>query len=116
VRDLEQSYDFSTGELSRKLVFAASGNAVHCEVLTFASREDPTLVCQELSLTAERACDLKLRAMIDAAGISGRARRQTRSTPGESKPSCDGSVLWESSGGIGLVGLAYVSQILGRLA
>jgi hypothetical protein len=37
------------------------------------SREDPTLVCQELSLTAERACDLKLRAMIDAVGISGRA-------------------------------------------
>jgi protein-glucosylgalactosylhydroxylysine glucosidase len=116
VRDLEQSYDFSTGELSSKFTFAASGNAVHCEVLTFASREDPTLVCQELSLTAESACDLKLRAMIDAAGISGRARRQTRSTPGESKASCDGSVLWESSGGMGLVGLAYVSQSLGSNA
>jgi protein-glucosylgalactosylhydroxylysine glucosidase len=80
VRDLEQSYDFSTGALSSKFIFAASGNAVHCEVLTFASREDPTLVCQEFSLTAERASDLKLRAMIDAAGISGRARRQKRST------------------------------------
>ena len=63
---------FSTGELSSKFIF---GNAVHCEVLTVASREGPTLVCQELSLTAERA----LKAMIGAAGISGRARRQKRS-------------------------------------
>jgi hypothetical protein len=38
----EQSYDFSTGELSSKFIFAASRNAVHCEVLTFASRDDPT--------------------------------------------------------------------------
>jgi len=39
----EQSYDFSTGELSSKFIFAAPRNAVHCEVLTFASRDDPTL-------------------------------------------------------------------------
>ena len=58
VRDLEQNYDFSTGELSSKFIFPASRNAVHCEVLTFASREDPTLVCQELSLVRPERCSV----------------------------------------------------------
>jgi hypothetical protein len=39
--DLEQTYDFSAGELMSHFTLKASGVAITCEVLTFASREDP---------------------------------------------------------------------------
>src|SRR6195256_4624370 len=58
VSDLEQSHDFSNGELTSAFSFAAAATPLRCEVLTFASREDPTLVCQEVALTFESACDV----------------------------------------------------------
>lgn len=47
------------------------------------------------------------------AGIAGRALRHIRDTPGESKPACDGTLLWESPGGSGVVGFAYVTGMRG---
>lgn len=70
---------FSTGELSSKLIF---GNAVHCEVLTVASREDPTLVCQELSLTAERAQSNDRRCRY----LRARAAAETKQAPLRDRP------------------------------
>ena len=116
VQDLEQAYDFSNGELTSGFTFTASGLSMRCEVLTFASREDPTLVCQELSMSVESACDLQVKSMVDATNIPGRALRQMRATPGESEPACDGTLLWESAGGLGKVGLAHVSEMLGGAA
>ena len=116
VQDLEQAYDFSNGELTSAFTFTASGLSMRCEVLTFASREDPTLVCQELSISVESACDLQVKSMVDATNIPGRALRQMRATPGESEPACDGTLLWESAGGLGKVGLAHVSEMLGGAA
>src|ERR1700754_4855238 len=81
VRDLKQVYDFNAGELTSHFVFEAGGRILDCEVLTFASREDPTLVCQELTVRADGACELQLRAGIDAAGVGGRALRHLRQTP-----------------------------------
>lgn len=116
VRELEQAYDFATGELRSTFSFNASGLTARCEVLTFASREDPTLVCQEVSIIVESGCDLQVRSMLDATNIPGRALRQMRETPGDSKAACDGTLLWESAGGIGRVGLAHVSEMLGGAA
>lgn len=113
VRDLRQAYDFSTGELTSAFVFEAAGRVIDCEALTFASREDPTLVCQELTLRTDGACGLQVRAGIDASGVGGRARRHLRETPGEDKPACDGALLWESPGALGQVGCAYVTEMLG---
>ena len=113
VRDLTQAYDFATGELTSAFVFEAAGRTAECSVLTFASREDPTLVCQELTVRADGACDLRLRAGVDAAGIGGRALRHARETPGEAEPACDGALLWESAGALGKVGCAYVTRLLG---
>lgn len=113
---LRQAYDFATGELTSTFVFAAGERRLACEVLTFASREDPTLVCQELSVHADGPCDLQLRALIDARGIGGRALRHMRETPGEAEPCCDGAVLWESPGGLGRVGCAYVTELQGAEA
>jgi trehalose/maltose hydrolase-like predicted phosphorylase len=116
VSDLRQAYDFASGELTSAFVYQACGREIACEVLTFASREDPTLVCQELSLTADGACDVQLRAGLDASGVGGRAMRHLRETPGEDKPACDGALLWESPGGGGRVGCAYVTELLPKSA
>lgn len=112
VGDLRQGYDFTSGELTSAFVFRACGREVACEVLTFASREDPTLVCQEINLVADGACDIQLRAGVDASGMGGRALRNLRETPGEDKPACDGALLWESPGGGGRVGCAYATEML----
>jgi trehalose/maltose hydrolase-like predicted phosphorylase len=116
VGDLEQAYDFATGELSSNFSFIASGLKARCEVLTFASREDPTLVCQEVSISVESACDVQAKSILDGANIPGRVLRQMRATPGESEQACDGTLLWESAGGLGTVGLAYTSEMLGGAA
>ena len=113
VRELRQTYDFATGELSSSFAVEAGGRSLRCEVLTFASREDPTLVCQELSVRADGACDVQLRAGIDAAGVGGRALRHLRETPGEDRPACDGALLWESPGALGQVGCAYATEMSG---
>jgi trehalose/maltose hydrolase-like predicted phosphorylase len=116
VRDLEQSYDFSTGELTSVFSLSATDVPLRCEILTFASREDPTLVCQEVSLTFQSACHVNVKSMVDATKVPGRALRQMRDTPGEDKPACDGMLLWESAGGLGKVGFAHVSEMLGGAA
>jgi protein-glucosylgalactosylhydroxylysine glucosidase len=116
VHDLEQSYDFSKGELTSAFSFTATGMSLRCEVLTFASREDPTLVCQEVSFTFDSVCDVKVKSMVDAANVPGRALRHMRDMPGDDKSSCDGMLLWESAGGLGKVGLAHVSSMLSGAA
>lgn len=113
VSDLEQAYDFATAELTSRFVFSVQNRRVHVSVLTFASREDPTLVCQEITLKVDGACDLQFRAGISTPGVAGRGLRFMRDTPGEDVRHSDGSLLWESVGGLGRVGLAYVTELTG---
>ncbi len=110
-RDLEQVYDFASGELTTRFVFEASGKTASVEVVTFCSRAEPTLACQQISVTVDRACDLGLRAVIDAAGVDGRAVRVTRNTPGENEPAVDGALLWESAGGLSTCGVALATEL-----
>ena len=113
VSDLQQSYDFSCGELTTRFAFIAAGLTTRVEVLTFCSRDAPTLVCQEVSLRVDAACSLSLRAMIDARGADGRALRHSRITPGEEKAAVDGSLLWESAGALSTCGVALVTELIG---
>lgn len=113
VGELEQAYDFASGELTSRFVFTACGRRLECAVLTFASREDPTLVCQEIRVKLDGACDLKIRAGVATAGALGRALRALRDTPGEDGNSDDGALLWESAGGLGRIGLAYITEMSG---
>jgi trehalose/maltose hydrolase-like predicted phosphorylase len=112
VSDLEQRYDFASGELTTLFVFKALGRQARVEVTTFCSRTDPSLVCQEIALELDGACDVGLRAIIDASGIDGRALRYARDTPGEPEPAVDGSVLWQSAGGLSTCGVALVTDLL----
>ena len=113
VHDLQQAYDCASGELTSTFAFDAVGRHIACEVVTFASREDPTLVCQELILRVDGACEVQVRAGVDAAGIGGRPLRHLRDTPGEPEASFDGALLWESPGALGRVGCAYTTELLG---
>src|SRR4051812_43597332 len=47
---LDQTYDFSTGELISRFHFEAEGCKAIVEVLDFCSREEPSLVCQEITV------------------------------------------------------------------
>jgi hypothetical protein len=113
VFDLEQAYDFSTGELTSRFRFDAEGKSAQIEVVTFASRCDPTLVCQEIAVTPRQACSLSLRAIVDAAGIDGKALKHSRATPGEAEPATDGALLWESAGALSTCGVALVTELVG---
>jgi len=113
VLDLQQVYDFSAGELTSRFTFQAEGFTAQVEVLTFCSRTDPTLVCQEVSVKLDKACSLGLRAIVDASGADGRALRHSRVTPGEPEPATDGTLLWESAGALSTCGVAFVTELLG---
>lgn len=113
---LEQSYDFSTGELTSRFQFAAGGATASVEVLTFCSRGEPSLVCQQISVECDAAADLALRSLVDGRNVDGVAMRYWRDTPGEKEPACDGAALWESAGGHSQCGIAYVTELLGAEA
>src|SRR4030095_574211 len=113
VRIVDQVYDFSTAELTTRLNFKVGGRQANIVVMLFCSREQPTVVCQEIVVDVDTASDVRIRARIDLSGIEGLALRYNRDTPGEAKPCCDGSLLWESAGAISTCGLAYVTEFVG---
>jgi trehalose/maltose hydrolase-like predicted phosphorylase len=108
-----QAYDFSCAELSSELKFDVGDTRARLEVVTFCDRVEPTLVCQDISLVLNTACDVAIRSIIDATMIEGRALRYLRDTPGEKQPACDGALLWEGAGGLSTCGLAYITELLG---
>ena len=95
VRVVDQAYDFSTAELTTRLNFKVEGRQANIVVMLFCSREQPTVICQEIAIDVDAASDLKIRARIDLSGIEGRALRYNRDIPGEANPSSDGSLLWD---------------------
>jgi protein-glucosylgalactosylhydroxylysine glucosidase len=113
VEVLDQAYDFSCGELTSRFAFAVGEVRALVEVVTFCDRDEPSLVCQEVTVRPNGACDLRIRASVDGGGIDGRPLRQLRETPGEPEPVCDGALLWESAGGLATCGIAYVTELLG---
>jgi hypothetical protein len=82
VRVVDQAYDFSTAELTTRLNFKVEGRQANIVVMLFCSREQPTVICQEIAIDVDEASDLKIRAGIDLSGIEGRALRYNRDTPG----------------------------------
>jgi trehalose/maltose hydrolase-like predicted phosphorylase len=113
VRDLEQAYDFASGELTSRFVFGEGDRTQTVTVLAFCDRGQPSLVWQEVTLEASAAADIAYRCTVDTAGLDGRALRVMRSTPVEDDDSFDGVLLWESAGALATCGLAYRTQLLG---
>jgi hypothetical protein len=109
---IDQSYDFSCGELTTHFVVRANGVTARVEVLTFCSRPDPTIVAQEVRIEVDRSCDLVLRSLVEARRVGGRIVRRHREWPGTRRP-IDGSLAWESLGGLTKVGFGHASELLG---
>ena len=113
---IDQAYEFAIGELVSRFEFEAEGCKARVEVLIFCSREQPSLVCQEITVQVDQDVDLVLKAVLDARHVDGRALRHLRDTPGEDKASCDGGVLWESAGALSTCGIAYITELVGAKA
>ena len=113
---VDQAYDFETGELTSRFEFDVAGRKARVEVLVFCSRDEPSLVCQEIAIELDKDSDLALKSVLDARHVDGRALRHLRDTPGEDKPCCDGAALWESAGALSTCGMAYVTELVGAEA
>ncbi|RYG16814.1 MAG: glycoside hydrolase family 65 protein, partial [Caulobacteraceae bacterium] len=113
VSNLVQAYDFASGELTSAFRFEAAGVVAEVEVVTFASRSAPSIVLQDISVRVDQACDLALRAVVETSGLRGRVIRRRTDTPGEPEPICDGSILWESEGGLSTCGFALATALTG---
>ena len=108
-----QTYDFATGELTSRFTFEAGGCKASVEVLVFCSRDEPSLVCQDITVQVDHDVDLALTALVDGRQADGRMLRHLRDTPGEDEAACDGAALWESAGALSTCGIAYVTELVG---
>lgn len=110
VEPLDQAHDFETGELTTRARIRIGERTAEIETVAFCSRTHPTIVCQQVTVRADAACDLSLRARIPVAGLRGRVLERRLDTPGEPEPACDGSMLWASEGDMGFCGVALASE------
>jgi trehalose/maltose hydrolase-like predicted phosphorylase len=113
VNFVEQAYDFGNGELTTELELTLNGVKANARIVTFCSRDQPTIVCQDILLRFDTAVDAKIRAIIDCRSVEGRARTLRRSTSSAAGASCDGVLGWESSGGISTCAIAYATTLQG---
>ena len=113
---LDQAYDFEAGELRSRFKFAAAGCTASIDVLVFCSRDEPSLVCQDVTVKVDKVTGISLKALIDGRHTEGRALRYLRDTPGEDNPACDGAALWESAGALSTCGIAYITELVGAHA
>ena len=112
-RFIEQRYDFGAGELTSRFAFEIEGVRAQAESLVFCSRTQPTLVLHELRVTVDSACELSIALSIDPSGIAGRWKERDTDTPGAEEPVVDGSLEWETYGGLTTCGAAYVTRFEG---
>ena len=110
VEPVEQAYDFATAELTSRIAVRIGERRADVEIVTFASRTHPTVVCQEVIIEVDGACDLMVRLRLDSTELRGRQVERRVDTPGEPDPVCDGSLLWESEGGLGQCGMAFATE------
>ena len=113
VADLEQDYDFASGELTSRFRVRLDGCAATVEVVTFCSRADPSLACQEVAVTPSQGGEIGLRAIVDARGTDGRLLHAPRKMPGVETQTIDGALLWRSAGGLSTCGIACAASIEG---
>ncbi len=110
---VEQAYDFASGELTSRFRFRSGETTASVEVLTFCSRSLPTVVLQDVQVRVDRPCRLVITAKVDPTGISGTWRSRETTTPDADKPVVDGSMLWETQGGLSTCGAAYITRFEG---
>lgn len=104
VRIRRQSLDMRTGELSTRMSFFPPGVSFELEVLQFASRSVPALLCQEIRLTPSSNVRASLVAAIGVRGVPGTVYRDR---PPE-QTEIDLVMDFRSHGGIGGLGVSVM--------
>ena len=99
VRDVEQRYDFSCGELTSRFVFVTPEATATVEVLTFCSRTAPSVVAQRVEMSVDAPCEVEISAKVDPRTVPGHWRGRNVEVPGNDQPPVDGSLLWATLGG-----------------
>ncbi len=109
LRFVSQALDFGASELRSRFTFQPGDVRAEVEVVTFASRSDPALVLQEVTVRCDRVADVRLRSSIQTASLPGRwlgAGPIPRGQP----PTADAWLLWEGMGGGTRCGLAIAVE------
>ena len=110
VSELEQGYDFATGELASNFLFRVGEDGLLARITTFASRSDPALVLQQVELSCETACEVRLRALVGTADVRGHAAKRLI---GEEAQGADAVLLWMPEGDMNCCGIAVSSACAG---
>jgi protein-glucosylgalactosylhydroxylysine glucosidase len=106
VEPLDQTYDFATGELTTRVRLRVGDATAVVETVAFCSRTHPTLVCERIRATPEGSHEVQVRPRVAIAALRGKSLERRLDTPGEPEPAADGTLLWESEGGAGRLGVA----------
>jgi len=110
----EQRYDFSCGEVETR--FGISVNGIQAEVtsVVFCSRTKPTLVLEELTVRADRACELGIAAVVDNRSVDGHLLSLQMGMPAlAGKDPVDGALHWGMFGDLTSCGVAYATEFAG---
>jgi len=107
-RLLEQTYDFSCGELTTSFEFINSrGQRLTGTHLIYCSRSSPTIVIQETELEVKQACDLGFSTLMDPTQLPIKTQMTVvPKTGGKNSDECDGVLLIESRDGSTTAGVA----------
>jgi protein-glucosylgalactosylhydroxylysine glucosidase len=97
-----QELDTASGELLTEMVFAAAGTTLQIQVLQFASRSIPSLLCQEISIVPSEDVELELVLTIATEGVPGQVFR----SDAPELTSIDLVNGFESHGGLSRLGVA----------
>ncbi|WP_203923047.1 hypothetical protein, partial [Rugosimonospora africana] len=112
-RLIEQSYDFSCGELHTKLSFDAQDARAEIEILTLCSRTQPSIVLQEVSLSVDHDCELAMSISVSATDLPGTWAHNQPGSPDTRADWPEGPFRWQSAGNISSCGISYQTRLLG---
>jgi hypothetical protein len=115
IEDVEQVYDFGSGELHSTFRCSLDGVSVRVAVVTFCSRSHPSLVAQEVLVQFDEPCEASLRAVLDPGDIPGRWTERWHELPIDNGESIDGALRWEMLGALSTCGAAYTTEFLGSV-
>jgi protein-glucosylgalactosylhydroxylysine glucosidase len=113
---VEQRYDFACGELHSRFRAELADTVLDVDVLTFASRSHPALVLQEVAVTASRACELTLTALVSTAGVPGGVSRRIVGVGTDDGDFADGLLRFEPNGAMSSTGVAMWTEVAGDAA
>lgn len=97
----KQSYDFSNAELCSRFRFSSGEATLQVEVVTLCLRTQPSLAIQQISVRADRDCEVQLQAHIE---LPRQGQLLARVQP---DGLADGVLHWQSRGARTTCGAAY---------